>query len=477
MSTSQEFQTRRQDDDPKLAGHSGAGEMGTLDVAIFRGLLNRRQSAGRRWRTFFFAATTIGIVALVILFITVIDEAFGMIAIQEAIPPGELSDRPLEELSPGELGVILGENIRKLRLRSVVRSDLLKLEEASDNSIPVSELLAGHAYPEPLADKPFGDLDELELGALLAANFDQERMHTLVIEEVVKREVVGSWPVHTVLLERERIDQELAASEFAGAELKWHSWLTLEFLLRPMSSTPALAGIRIALFGSLWIILITMIAAVPLGVGAAIYLEEYATDTWYNRLFETNIRNLAGVPSIIYGMLGLAIFVRVMGEFTSGAMFGVTESNGRTIISASFTLALLILPIIIINAQEAIRAVPWSIREASYGLGATQWQTIWRQVLPAALPGILTGTIISLSRAIGETAPLIVVGASAVIFVDPEGPFSKFTALPIQIWQWTARPQDQFRDIAAAAIVVLLVLLLLLNTTAIVLRQRFSRRF
>jgi phosphate transport system permease protein len=291
----------------------------------------------------------------------------------------------------------------------------------------------------------------------------------------VQLEVVDSWTVLQALFERDSIEAELAADN-PNAELQWHSWLDMDFLVKPMSSTPALAGIRTALLGSLWMLAITMLVAVPLGVGAAIYLEEYADDTWYNNIIETNIRNLAGVPSIIYGMLGLAIFVRSMEDFTSGAMFGVTESNGRTIISASFTLALLILPIIIINAQEAIRAVPWSIREGSYGLGATKWQTIWRQVLPAGLPGILTGTILSLSRAIGETAPLIVIGASAVIFTDPNGPFAKFTALPIQIWQWTARPQDQFRDIAAAAIVVLLVLLLLLNTTAIVLRQRFSRR-
>jgi phosphate transport system permease protein len=183
------------------------------------------------------------------------------------------------------------------------------------------------------------------------------------------------------------------------------------------------------------------------------------------------------VPSIIYGRLGLAVFVRALEGLTSGAMFGVEDSNGRTILSASLTLALLILPIIIINAQEAVRAVPSSLREASYGLGATQWQTIWRSVLPASIPGILTGTILAISRAVGETAPLIVVGASTFIVLDPESPFSKFTALPIQIFQWTSRPQDQFRDIAAAAILILLVLMLSLNATAIFLRNRYSRRY
>jgi phosphate transport system permease protein len=159
------------------------------------------------------------------------------------------------------------------------------------------------------------------------------------------------------------------------------------------------------------------------------------------------------------------------------ANFGSFTLNGRTILSVALTLTLLILPIIIINAQEAIRAVPWAIREASYGLGATKWQTIWNQVLPASIPGILTGTILAISRAVGETAPLIVVGASTLIFIDPDSPFSKFTALPIQIFNWTSRPQDQFRDIAAAAIIVLLVIMLTLNATAILLRNRYSIRY
>jgi phosphate transport system permease protein len=178
-------------------------------------------------------------------------------------------------------------------------------------------------------------------------------------------------------------------------------------------------------------------------------------------------------------MLGLAIFVRALESFTSGAAFGLVDSttaNGRTIISASLTLGLLILPVIIINAQEAVRAVPLSLRQASLALGATKWQTIWHHVLPNALPGILTGTILAVSRAIGETAPLVVVGAATFITFDPTGPFSKFTTLPIQIYQWTARPQTQFRNLAAAASLVLLILLLTLNATAILLRNRSSRR-
>jgi phosphate transport system permease protein len=242
--------------------------------------------------------------------------------------------------------------------------------------------------------------------------------------------------------------------------------------------------VRTAILGSLFTILTTIVVAFPIGVGAAIYLEEYARDnangrSWLNRLIQTNITNLAGVPSIIYGMLGLAIFVRALEPLTSGAIFGATDpttANGRTILSAGLTLALLVLPLLIINGQEAIRAVPNSLRQASYGLGATQWQTIWHHVLPNAVPGILTGTILAISRAIGETAPLVVIGASTYISFDPDGPFAKFTTLPIQIYQWTSRPQDEFRNIAAAAILVLLALLLTLNAAAIIMRNRYNRK-
>jgi phosphate transport system permease protein len=226
----------------------------------------------------------------------------------------------------------------------------------------------------------------------------------------------------------------------------------------------------------LYLILITILVAFPIGVGAAIYLEEYARQgNWLQRIIQTNIDNLAGVPSIVYGILGLALFVRALQPLTSGAIFGIEGDNGRTLLAGGLTMALLILPILIINAQEAIRAVPNSLREASNGLGATKWETIWYHVLPYALPGIMTGTILAISRAIGETAPLIVVGASTYITQDPTGPFSNFTALPIQIYNWTSRPQDQFRNIAGAAILVLLALLLTMNAVAVLLRNKFQR--
>ena len=304
-------------------------------------------------------------------------------------------------------------------------------------------------------------------------------IYDLVVREVVQPDVVRVYQLTTSIFNRADIEREVAANYPNGA-MEFRSWLTGDFVTDPQSSTPEFAGVRTAILGSVWVIAITILFSFPIGVGAAIYLEEYAEDNRINRLLQTNINNLAGVPSIIYGMLGLAVFVRVLEVVTSGAIFGTVDStttaNGRTILSAGLTLGVLILPIIIINAQEALRAVPISIRQAGLALGATKWQTTWAHVLPAALPGILTGTILAISRALGETAPLVVVGASTFITIDPNSPFSKFTTLPIQIYQWTSRPQAEFRNIAAAAIIVLLILLLSLNASAILLRNRFARR-
>jgi phosphate transport system permease protein len=309
------------------------------------------------------------------------------------------------------------------------------------------------------------------------AERSQESVYELVVERVVAPTVVGTWSLVDSLFQRGEI--EAFVEDVPNGSLEFRSWLTWRFITSPQSSSPEDAGIRTAILGSLWVIMITLLFSLPIGVGAAVYLEEYADKNWFNRMIDTNINNLAGVPSIIYGMLGLAIFVRILAPLTSGTLFGVsdpTTANGRTVLSAGLTLGLLILPLIIINAREAIRAVPSSLRQASYGLGATKWQTIWHHVLPMALPGILTGNILAMSRAIGETAPLVVIGASTFIVVDPSSPFAKFTTLPIQIYQWTARPQDEFRNIAAAAIIALLILLLSLNAGAVLLRNRFSTR-
>lgn len=240
-------------------------------------------------------------------------------------------------------------------------------------------------------------------------------------------------------------------------------WLSWDFLTSFPSRFPERAGIRSALFGSIWLILLTAAFAVPIGVGAAIYLEEYAPKNRLTKIIEINISNLAGVPSIVYGILGLTLFVR-------------TLLLGRSLLAGALTMALLILPIIIISSQEALRAVPKSIREASYALGATRWQTIRHQVLPAARPWILTGNILALSRALGETAPLIMVGALSFVAFVPRTPLDPFTALPIQIFSWVGRPQEEFASLAAAGIIVLMAFLLTMNATAIILRNRYQRR-
>ncbi|MHB0858146.1 MAG: phosphate ABC transporter permease PstA [Anaerolineae bacterium] len=396
----------------------------------------RRERTGVVWRILFQCAILAAIVALLVLLFTIINQSFGYVAVQNRVNPDTLAidGIPVQDLDKEQLVDILQAHVSVGLMR--------RLEN----------------------DEPF-------------AERSRENVYDLVLERVVSPEFVASWTLTDSLLRRGAIRASLANTP--GAELEFRSWVSAEFLRRPQSSTPAQAGVRTALLGSLWTIALTIVIAFPLGIGAAIYLEEYATHNALNRILQTNINNLAGVPSIIYGMLGLALFVRALEPLTSGALLNAadpTTANGRTVLSAGLTLALLILPLIIINAQEAIRAVPQSLRQASYGLGATRWQTTWYHVLPNALAGMLTGTILAVSRAIGETAPLVVVGASTFIAFDPSSPFSKFTTLPIQIYQWTSRPQAQFRNIAAAAIVVLLVLLLTLNASAVLLRNRYGKR-
>lgn len=239
--------------------------------------------------------------------------------------------------------------------------------------------------------------------------------------------------------------------------------LNWEFLSSFPSRIPERAGIKSALLGTLWLMGLTAVFSFPVGVAAAIYLNEYARRSWFTAVIQTNIANLAGVPSIIYGLLGLELFVRAM-------------QLERSILAGALTMTLLVLPIIIVASQEALRAVPDSIREGSYALGATKVETIWHHVLPLALPGILTGTILALSRAIGETAPLITIGALTFVAFVPDSLQSPFSALPIQIFNWISRPQSAFHQRAAAAIIVLLVLLLAMNAVAIFLRNKYQRR-
>ncbi len=242
------------------------------------------------------------------------------------------------------------------------------------------------------------------------------------------------------------------------------SWLTADFLSNfPSNLNPKIAGIKSALHGTLWLISLTGLISIPLGVGAAIYLEEYAANNRITRFIKLNIANLAGVPSIVYGILGLAMFVRTM-------------SLDRSVISGALTMSLLILPVIIIASREGLAAVPNSVRLAAYALGATRWQVIWSHVLPAALPGIVTGVILAVSRAIGEAAPLLMIGALTYVAFVPEGLTDPFTALPMQIYDWVGRPQEQFHHLAAAGIIVLLSILLSLNAVAVGLRSWQQRK-
>jgi phosphate transport system permease protein len=395
--------------------------------------LPTRHRIGKIWKGVFFTSTVIGCLALAILVLSIINQTFGYVIVENAVDPATLSTQSLKTLTKGQLLTILQNNLSKNRYKTIIKNnpiDLMSSEEA----------------------------------------------YLIVIEQVITPKVVVSFPLYDSSFHRSRIEH-FARENYPDGQLVFRKWLTSDFLKNPMSSKPELAGVRTALLGSLYLICITISFAFPIGVGAAIYLEEYADKgKRISRIIQTNIDNLAGVPSIVYGILGLAIFVRTLEPLTSGKIFGIAENSSRSILAAGMTMALLVLPILIINAQEAIRSVPDSLRQASYGLGATRWQTIWHHVLPYGFPGIMTGTILAISRAMGETAPLILVGASTYITSDPNGPFSKFTALPILIYNWTTRPQDQFRNIAAAAIIVLLISLLSINAVVILLRNRFGRQ-
>ena len=399
----------------------------------FRSALNTRYRVASVWQALFFSALLIAIISLTALIYDVVDGAFGYVAYDYKKDPATFTSTPLEDLTKEEMLTILQANL------SSGAYNKLNNEKAMETRL-------------------------------------QGELYTLFLERLIQLDIKKTWSFTESIMRAGAIRTE-AAEKYPDAKLEFRSWLTPQFLTSPMSSKAEFAGVRTAILGSLWLVGIALLFALPIGTGAAIYLQEYAPKNWLTGIIQTNINNLAGVPSIVYGMLGLAIFVRVLAPLTSGSMFGVTDSNGRTVLSAGLTMGILILPLIIINAQEAIKAVPDSLRQAAYGVGATKWQTTWHHILPNSIAGILTGSILALSRALGETAPLIVVGASTFISLDPSGPFSKFTALPIQIYQWTTRPQSEFHAIAASAIIVLLVMLLTLNATAILLRNRFQRKY
>lgn len=398
-----------------------------------------RAGKGLAWSVVFFLATLIGVLVLIQLLWSIVDQSTGLVILEDSVPRTTLvtaDGRPFTEASPEELVQILQAGVSRGRFRVL------------NNEAPMDSRCA-------------------------------EDLRELIVLEIARPRVREAFRLAESLFAGERA-YKLRDELYPTALVQWRVWLNLDFLTSGQSTYALAAGLRPAIIGSLWVILFAILFAFPVGIGAAIYLEEYARDTKVTRFLQTNIYNLAGVPSIIYGMLGLAFFVRGLEPLTSGSIFGVTEAgstaNGRTILSAGLTMSLLILPVIIINAQEALRAVPSSLRQSSYGVGATKWQTIWHHVLPASFDRILTGTVFAISRAIGETAPLVVVGASTFLTLDPNGPFSKFTALPIQIYQWSSIPQQEFRFVAGAAILVLLTLLLGLNSVAIVMRNRIRKQ-
>jgi phosphate transport system permease protein len=408
-----------------------------LDVKSINNLPGRHR-VGSIWHGTFILSTLIGIVFLVILLFKIVNDSFGYIVTEYGVSPNALAVNgvPVWDLPKQDLILFLQENVTPGRFKTLVKEQ--PWEQRSQNEI-----------------------------------------NAIILREIVKPKVAQTWSLTESIFQKQEIEA-IASENYPDGELSFKAWLNWDFITSPQSSDPLYAGVRTAILGSLLLLVVAIAFSLPIGLGAAIYLEEFATDNWLNRLIKTNINNLAGVPSIIYGILGLAIFVRLWEPVTSGAFLGgvdVTTLNGRTILSGGLTLGLLILPVIIINSQEALRSVPYTIREASFGVGATKWQTIWNHVLPNSIPGIMTGAILAFSRAFGETAPLVVIGASTYIVYDPASVFAKFTALPIQIYQWTSRPQDEFRNLAAASIIVLLVLLLGMNTLAIFLRNRYKRTY
>lgn len=575
----------------------GGSEADKISDGLFKTLLHKRNTRGLAWGRFFFVANFIGLAVLILLILHVLNSSFGLVVVQNTVDPATLSDRPLEELSEPELAQILADNAPN-RVPVVIRDILSVVPQADFTLEPMSVALAGKTFSDEYATLTIGEIPLEGRIQILSDNLSTTEMYDAVVANVVRPSIARAWTFLESTFSRQSVEAE-KAERFPNDTLTFKSWISWDFITNSSSSSAATAGLLTALLGSFFIIVITASVALIIGVAAAIYLEEYSTgDNFIENAIEINIRNLAAIPSIIYGMLGLAVFAQIFAVFTGGYLFGanlppqsedqividvrqafglngfsggerealnltlnsarteneritlmieniavdaltaeettrlirtffsyrvanlgnvnafssppidkvkndiavavdiskLSESqlaalegaltrygtfnlNGRTVLSAGITLALLILPIIIVNAQEALRAVPSTIREASYGMGATKWQTVSRQVIPAAIPGILTGIILAVSRAIGETAPLLVVGASTFIGVNPNGPFSKFTVVPIQIYQWTSRPEQEFRNLAAAAIIVLLIVMLFTNGTAIFVRNRYSKKF
>jgi len=443
-------------------------------------LLDKRSRRGLLVQGSLLLALTIAVLALVTLLSTIINDSFGLVA-------------QVNQVEPEEIVASHGYDPAAVGLGDLGKDELVEtLQGGISNNVGRRLEREQRFYEDRLVFESQAKWDEIcaegdAPAGCSSGERNQANVLLLVEERIVAPDIIATDTLVGSLLNPEDFEQSVEESfvanparygdyTFDQVRFQWRAWFSWQFITSPASASPELAGISTAILGSLWLVGITVLFAVPIGVAAAIYLEEFAKPSRINDLIQTNINNLAGVPSIIYGMLGLAVFVRLLEPITSGSVFGDYAPNGRTVLAAGLTLGVLTLPVVIISSQEAIRAVPNSLRQAGMGLGATKWQTVRSHVLPIAIPGILTGTILSIGRAIGETAPLILVGAAGFITTSPKGPFSQFTALPIQIFQWTALPQEEYRNLAAAASLALLVLLLILNAGAVILRNRYSRR-
>lgn len=446
----------------------------------YQKLLGRRSRRALGVQLALLLALAIAVLALMVLLYTIINDSFGLVA-------------QVNQVEPEEIVASLGHDPAEVGLGDLTKDELVTvLQQGVSNNVGRRLERDQRFFDDRLVfetEEKWGEVcsgPEPPTGCDQAAR-DAGNVLRLVEERILGPDIIATDTLTGSLFDPQGFEDEVEASFIANPErygdytfdqvrFLWRAWFSWTFITSPASAQPELAGISTAILGSIWIVVITVLFAVPIGVGAAIYLEEFAKPTRINDLIQTNINNLAGVPSIIYGMLGLAVFVRILEPITSGSIFGDYAPNGRTVLAAGLTMGALTLPVVIISSQEAIRAVPSSLRQAGMGLGATKWQTVRSHVLPVAIPGILTGTILAVGRAIGETAPLILVGAAGFITTSPKGPFSQFTALPIQIFQWTALPQEEYRNLAAAASLALLVLLLILNAGAVILRNRYSRR-
>jgi phosphate transport system permease protein len=455
--------------------------------------VRRRQRVGLLGQAGLFLSLVIALIALIVLLLDVGSKIGGMVVYGFRIDPlTVVPSISLEELSQEELLQLAKDNIPPERLAELPEELGANLEDLSVDDL-LNVIYAEVPNVDVLTARPLEALSDQELLEILSQNLTAQRYEALnaaqpfearsredlielIEQEVLLESVIKTWPLFPSLFNRAAIEEEIRAN-YPGAEYGFRWWLTPEFIVGDLTTRPETSGLRPAIIGSVLMIVITILFAVPVGIATGVYLEEFAGKSRFSALVQTNIYNLSGVPSIIYGMLGVAIFVRALSDFTSGAAFGVPDPppNGRTIISGALTMGLLILPLVIINTQEAIRAVPQGLRDGSLALGATKWQTVWHHILPVAFPSILTGIILGISRALGETAPLIVVGAAAFVTTDPSGLFSTFTVLPMQIYTWAKLPADTFRNISAAAIVVLLVVVLSFNLTAIILRNRLRK--